>query len=591
MGLKGLFSVIKDNQHLWMNISTIQRPAKLVIDGRTIANSIYSDCRFDGLCGGQYTEYFERIIRLFFRLKSFGFDIVILMECGKQENNDVDIYDRRMTRWIQFRKSLKEGEPYSRLPLLGYYIFIKAANILDLKILPTDIDTTISLLGIAKLSNAYVLTNRNDSFICDIPGVLTLNYISWQGDKLHGKFYAFSRFLKFTNLTPSFIPLLFLLSSPETYISNSYCVQEVNQTFNQLTSMPIHATGEKLYFRRRFDRALSYLQAHGHEYIFAYQQLRSRLEQRFHATMDDSLDLANTKIYNPEKLGSLDISKHNFGMDYSNTLGGHPDISSRLLFRVDYGFWGALGLNDQCVFVSTRAENFAEEAAGLISRHIRRIIYGIISKDESVIIKEHLRSKEPLSHTLDNVTPIKDYKGVTIPYIVSIDELSQQEKAKLLFHCLDFDPSLFLDLPKYWYLPVLSVHFWLSRRERRVSENACKLLILCFLACSNGEDLSAELSPMMISSPAVNDNIGTLQQIAEWQFVVFDIMALKSLLGLDSLLISPERLYNGHFYFSMIINDKFANRVKSFILVNEEVFHLYEKITEIALAPILSPSS
>ena len=588
MGLKGLFTVLRDYRSLWSNIQSIQeRPAKLVVDGRTIANSIYSECKFDGLCGGQYTEFFEKAFRLFVNLRNFGFDILILMECGKHESNEVDIFDRRMTRWLQFKKSLREGEPYTRMPILGYYVFIKAARLLNIEVIPTDTETSTALIGVAKLLNAYILTNRNESFICDIPGVISLNNITWESDYLEGTVYSFERFLNFSMLSPNYLPLLFLLSSPETYITSSYCIHEVNHAISHVTGHSI-PEGEKVYFRRRFERALSYLKSHMRDtYMYAYSRLKSQIDERFHKTLDDSLDTATTKLFNPDKLARLDASKPFFGMDYSSTLDGEQSIAYEVLFRLDYVFWGALGLNSQCVFISSRAENFLEEAAGLISRHIRSVIYGIMCPQKE-FIKEHLRSKEPLSHRIEKVPPLTTYKGRTTPSHASLGELSEKSKIDFLFHCLDFDASTLSDLPEYWYLPVVSVHYWLLRRDGSVPEQTVRLLLLCFLACSNGEDHHTDLVPMDSSHAVINENINTVHHISEWQYIVSDIIALKGLLGLDKLILTPERLYNGRFFFSLLICKQFTKKVTDYLMGNNKIVRIYDQMSKLALAPIVN---
>ena len=588
MGLKGLFTVLRDYHSLWSKIQSIDDlPAKLVVDGRTIANSIYSECKFDGLCGGQYTDFFEKVFRLFVNLRNFGFEILILMECGKHESSESDIFDRRMTRWLQFKKSLREGEPYTRMPILGYHVFIKVARILNIEVIPIDIETSTALVGVAKLLNAYILTNRNESFICDIPGVISLNNITWEADYLEGKVYSFERFHNFTSLSSGYLPLLFLLSSPETYITCQYCIQEVNHALSHITRHSI-PEGEKLYFRRRFDRALKYLRSHMRDtHMAAYSRLKSQMDERFHQKLDDSLDTASTKLFQPDKLAGLDASKPFFGMNYSSTLDGEQSIAFEVLFRLDYVFWGALGLNDQCVFISSRGENFQEDAAGLISKHIRCVIYGIMCPQKE-FIKEHLRSKEPISHRIEKVSPITTYKGRVTPSHASLGELSEKDKIDFLFHCLDFDITTLSDLPEFWYLPVVSVHYWLVQREGNVPVQTARLLLLCFLACSNGEDHNIDLVPKDSALAVINENIKTVHHIAEWQYVVSDIVSLKGLLGIESLILTPERLYNGRFFFSLLICQQFAERVTGHLMENKKIVRIYEQMSELALSPIVN---
>ena len=587
MGLKGLFSLIRDYHSLWHNIEMIpERPVKLIIDGRTIANAIYDDCKFDGLCGGQYTEFFEKVFRLFINLRNFGFDILIIMECGKNEPSDGDVFEKRMKRWYEFKRLLRNNEPYTRLPILGYQVFVKVANILNIEVLPTDMETSMVLVGIAKIFNAYVLTNRNETYICDIPGVLALQYLSWESDHLEGKFYKFESFINSTKLKRSFIPLLVLLTSPETYITDRNFIQQVNQTMDTLSSYPIQE-GDRAFFRRKFDRALSYSKDFSHDsYMTIFSHFQSQIKPDYHKMLDDCLDLANTKIYDPDKLVQLSAEKPYFGMNYSNTLYGEEGVTIDLLFSLEYSYWGALRLNDQCVFISSRAENFEKESAGLISQHIRSVIYGIICPQKE-FIKEHLRTKEPLSHRIDQVRPLTAYKGRDIPFHVSLGEMREEDKIEFLFHCLDFDPSSLSELPEYWYLPVVSVHYWLSRRVGSVTEDTVRLLLLCFLACSNGEDQNIDLVPLDYKHIVINQRIDTVHYISEWEYVVSDLIALKGLLGIKRFIIAPERLYNGQFFFSLLVSEKFRLKVKNYLLENEKITRIYDQMSNIILPPKL----
>ena len=172
-----------------------------------------------------------------------------------------------------------------------------------------------------------------------------------------------------------------------------------------------------------------------------------------------------------------------------------------------------------------------------------------------------------MSHRIDKVPPLTVYRGRKTPFHLSLPEMKEEDKIDFLFHCLNFDLSTLSGLPEYWYLPVVSVHYWLSQRSGNVpDEEMVRLLLLCFLACSNGEDHHVDLVPLDSTHTVINERIITVHYISEWEYVVSDIIALKGLLGIKRLILAPERLYNGQFFFSLLISQKFTSKVKNHLL-------------------------
>ena len=118
-----------------------------------------------------------------------------------------------------------------------------------------------------------------------------------------------------------------------------------------------------------------------------------------------------------------------------------------------------------------------------------------------------------------------------------------------------------------------------------VTEETVKLLLLCFLACSNGEDRNIDLVPLDYKHMIINQRIDTVHYISEWEYVVSDLLALKGLLRIKRFILAPERLYNGRFFFSLLICEKFRLKVKNHLLENEKVVRIYDQMSNTVLPP------
>ena len=99
MGVRGLKTHFKAFPTLWTQINL--KNTKLIIDGSSLCNNLYSSNGLDCRCGGQYREYYDAVVS-FFRCSGF-------QRRGRLCCNRWSIWSKRQEIRDSYRTSLWQG--------------------------------------------------------------------------------------------------------------------------------------------------------------------------------------------------------------------------------------------------------------------------------------------------------------------------------------------------------------------------------------------------------------------------------------------------------------------------------------------------
>ena len=143
MGVRGLTSYVEKIQSLWTQ-KELQNE-KLVIDGSALCNCLYRDYGFDRRCGGQYEEFYDKVVSFFKALKSKDVEALVILD-GAYDQSDAKLETRkkRSEKRIQtFDMLSKCSEPPLnndgfQLPLLSKHVFVQALEDLAIKFAVSD---------------------------------------------------------------------------------------------------------------------------------------------------------------------------------------------------------------------------------------------------------------------------------------------------------------------------------------------------------------------------------------------------------------------------------------------------------------------
>ena len=85
MGVRGLTSYIESIGNLGKQIELLD--TKLIIDGDNLCNHLYRENGFDYQCGGQYEEFYSKIVLFFDALDSKGVESFVVLD-GAYDKSD-----------------------------------------------------------------------------------------------------------------------------------------------------------------------------------------------------------------------------------------------------------------------------------------------------------------------------------------------------------------------------------------------------------------------------------------------------------------------------------------------------------------------
>ena len=86
MGVRGLTSYLKESAP-FLGRQIELRDTKLIIDGDNLCNYLYKENGFDCRCGGQYEEFYMKVLLFFDALKSKGVESFVVLD-GAYDKSD-----------------------------------------------------------------------------------------------------------------------------------------------------------------------------------------------------------------------------------------------------------------------------------------------------------------------------------------------------------------------------------------------------------------------------------------------------------------------------------------------------------------------
>ena len=139
MGVRGLKTHFKAFPKLWTEIYL--KNTKLIIDGSSLCNNLYSSNGLDCRCGGQYREYYDAVVSFFDALVSNGVDAYVVID-GAYDPSDKKFETHKERAYDRVQKSnvLSKSAICRQflLPLLAKHVFVDALRNRGVKFVFSD---------------------------------------------------------------------------------------------------------------------------------------------------------------------------------------------------------------------------------------------------------------------------------------------------------------------------------------------------------------------------------------------------------------------------------------------------------------------
>ena len=144
MGVRGLTSYIQSIGNLGKQIELLD--TKLIIDGDNLCNYLYYENGFDCRCGGQYEEFYSKVVSFFDGLESQLVEsFVVLDGAYDKSNKKLETKKKRTEGKIETSERLFKNErsPDANsddflLPLLAKLVFVQALRDRSIKFAVSD---------------------------------------------------------------------------------------------------------------------------------------------------------------------------------------------------------------------------------------------------------------------------------------------------------------------------------------------------------------------------------------------------------------------------------------------------------------------
>ena len=131
MGVRGLTSYLEESAPFLGRLIEL-RDTKLIIDGDNLCNYLYKENGFDCRCGGQYEEFYKKVLLFFEALKSKGVESFVVLD-GAYDRSDKKLETRKERTQERIEKADRlfrnetsaNGDEYFLLPLLAKFVFVE----------------------------------------------------------------------------------------------------------------------------------------------------------------------------------------------------------------------------------------------------------------------------------------------------------------------------------------------------------------------------------------------------------------------------------------------------------------------------------
>ena len=484
MGIRGLSAFIKKN-YKWGAANW--KVKNLIIDGHNICCKLYNNnlsCNF----GGEYDQ-FDQILETFFKeIKQQQCEPIVVFHGVKIENRLHKVCERRLQSFKEM-KSIQTGYMGStgdhlyrevKLHMLKF-VCMDVLRRLKIEFYVASAEPHKAIAALANKKGCPVLSSDSDYFIFDLKHGL-IHFDRY----LEGKKSLFIRdqFMKQFSLKNDQILII-----PGEFGTNKFF--DIS-SFDKLARS--YETFRKYYEKQ--DVAVHYI----------YKDIR-----RFYCDLEVPFGISDGSAPADYRLDEL------------------PGWINRKFREGRFPPFLVMVYHDQYYLLPTMVE---KDSAWLISREIRRYLYGLLGLPEEAPITENIRENKVPKLTEESVLPKfqrsivspHSYSEVIVESVLVPGEISASEDFK--------------QLDVKWKLPIAATSYWYHHLD--VPMPIVKSLVLSFLTCSD-----VIPRPNTVRLRFDSKYLQALHAFAQWQCVYHDSMALNYVACEPFPTTSIASLYSG----------------------------------------------
>ncbi|XP_022803982.1 protein asteroid homolog 1-like [Stylophora pistillata] len=553
MGVRGLTSYLKESAP-FLGRQIELRDTKLIIDGDNLCNYLYKENGFDCRCGGQYEEFYMKVLLFFDALKSKGVEYFVVLD-GAYDKSDkkLETQKKRAQERIETADRLfkdetsPDGDEYFLLPLLAKFVFAQVLRNHLIRFAVSDCKFSNELLfsflfyseadpDIASLAREWkcpVLRKDCDFFIFDVKGGF-IPLSSFDVDHLTPRIFYRSNLARYFGIREELLPLFASL------LGNDYVSWEALKSFNRTiwTLFSDGRRGKEVRFLgvasllSQFSDSITETKA----FEFALELIepgesRERLKQAVEYSLQEyTVTKSNVLNYfRDEAVCSLLRTQNNLELE---------EEVLRMFREGKFSTDSMSGLAVGKVFLRAQVEDRESRSSNQCSLSLRKLAYEILSDEGRNMKKVEEWDREGIAVKHTDIKPYND----GVPSLSSIPSLDLQRRLTLSLDALDSDTAYMESLPKELPLVATSLRF-LLRNGHPPLETSHLSAILC--SCVQLEDDSRKqyLETRKYRSQPFDERAA--QSFCQWQCVLRDVINLNFVLSEPLQTPCIQKTFNG----------------------------------------------
>ncbi len=565
MGIPKLKSYINQHFHGWHHEEKFK--GQLVVDGNMVRHKL----RIDWSHGGQFNEFHEATIGFYNLLLKCGVTPIVVLD-GIDYTGDK--WDTIMSRKSQCIEQVHEylSSPFRGcdvrgkgvFPSLGMDVYVQVLDDLGIKVVATDGDADSIAVEIANFYNCPVLSDDSDFFLFRLEGgYIPMDKIKLdqQTNSFSAKIYYYREFCEVFFRDPNvrlIVPAL---------VGNDFMTAVIDNTaYKYFIDDKVKLKDVKCHYLRSVIR-----------YLYLFKSTESFMKKIIHfPCLSDSEKEVLTK--NCER--SIKLYNSDTTLEPADIL-KRGDICGKVLPRWFVERYRAGHISKFLIstivlekyLFDTAVDDTAQESPVLVSRRIRRYIYGIIGHDS---VNEIFRVEQKL--TSEIVTALISVAGRSIPLLDEISLLSCDEKSSIFRSILRCNDTELQEVEDRLRMVLAATVFWC--KESQPPELLIKSLLFCFSVCS--------LHPEALQNPCYRNSksfrqgpewMRNFHYFAQWQCCFKDAIRLNQILKCPFTVTSPAFLYDGRLVMHLTESRNLDEKVDSFHVDSQ----LYQKLCRLVL--------
>ncbi|KAE8596906.1 hypothetical protein XENTR_v10016277 [Xenopus tropicalis] len=568
MGIQGLMGYVGSKKYCFHDLQL--RNTKIIIDGNNLYHRLYFESGLDLICGGDYRLFTDAVHKFFESLSVCEIHAYVVFDGGCDiSDKKFETLKQRAKEKIIMAHSLSKGEGGSVLPLLVREVFIQVLEKMEVPFVQCFAEADRELVVLANLWKCPVLTFDSDFCIFDLKaGFCPLNSFQWRNivtakEKnecfIPAKCYSAQQFCKhFNNMNMSLLPLFAVL------VGNDYINLPALERFFSQVHLPIGNSCHSGRKHVRIQGLLHWLSAFAdaeeamhNVLIYLKAQDRDTVRQLLCSAMEEySLsDTVNLEHFFQKGIYSSPAA----------VMSKLPNWVQRSLARGQISPLLRDALVLQRSFLHSQVEDMKKPSAHLITKPIRRVIYGMLLTPtnksneppfKGLIVEFDRLEKSLRKSTLEADTHWNLAENLSL---ANLPEAPTQIRLKLLLDTLEIKTAILASVPPAHHLPVAVTCYWVRYADPKVKLHHLKALLMgsvcgelydMFLTAEgNSKDIlyvHEQLQKIIQGNPCRKiPNKEDMHIFCQWQCCLQVGLHFNQLLCTPLLHPNIKRLYNG----------------------------------------------